>query len=339
MPTIEEEFLFPEMNSLKLRLLLYGPEKCKKTWWACAAAEAGFNVILLDSDDGAHIIKRINPKAWKRIFHVNIVDGIERPIACEFMTRFLSGKQFIWDETSREVCLVKSAIKPDHKYIECDAAKLSMNDIVILDSWSAVTKSLVWRWYRENNVDISSGDHVRSSDWPGYRWSGTMASYFLRQGKAIPCHFIVIAHQTIYEKHKRVMVGNKERDVVEWSRLQIQSTSGPHAMTMGVEFSDILRFYFVGDNIKISTIAEDGILGGARLIAPGTYKWDDLQFADICEEAKIYIPEDAPEQQALLRVDNENIEDKLDNSFGGLIQSTEAEQSSFASLLKPVKKD
>ncbi|KKM82148.1 hypothetical protein LCGC14_1322580, partial [marine sediment metagenome] len=93
------------------------------------------------------------------------------------------------------------------------------------------------------------------------------------------------------------------------------------------------------DNVKISTTAEEGILGGSRLIAPGIYKWDDLQFKDICENAGIDIPEDAPEQQALLRVDNENIEDKLDNSFGGLIQSTEAEQSSFASLLKPVKKD
>ena len=146
-----------------------------------------------------------------------------------------------------------------------------------------------------------------------------MASYFLKQGKALPCHFIVIGHQTIYEKHKKVMINGREKDTIEWSRLQIQSTSGPHAMTVGTEFSDILRFYFVGDNVKISTTAEEGILGGSRLIPPGSYKWADLQFKDICEQAGIDIPKDSPEQQALFRIENDNIDDKIVDFFSQLL--------------------
>ena len=123
MPYANEKFDTNDPDIL-LRLLLYGPEKAKKTWLACAAAEAGFNVILLDADDGAHILKQLTPEGRKRIFHLNIVDKIERPVAAEFLARFMSGKKFIWNETDKVVCLTKKALKEGHSYVECDISNL-----------------------------------------------------------------------------------------------------------------------------------------------------------------------------------------------------------------------
>lgn len=341
MPYADEEFNNDDPNLL-FRLLLYGPEKVKKTWWACAAAEAGFNVILLDSDDGAHIIKQISPEARKRIFHLNIVDMIERPIACHFMARFMSGKKFIWNETEKTVCLTKSALKEGCKYIECDILKLTKNDILVNDSWTKLTRSLIWRWYQENNVDISSGDQAKQSDWPGYRWSGALAYYFLRQGLAVNSHWINIGHQTVYEKHKTVTIGGKKQDIIEWSRTQIQSTSGPNAMGVGGDFSDILRFKLTGDICKIITTAEEGFLGGARLIPPGTYKWQDLQFRKICEMNNIPLPIEAARQTALIQIDIEKVEEELakenSNLSNGLITTkSKPAKGSFGDLLKKQK--
>lgn len=342
MPYANEKFDTDDPDVL-LRLLLYGPEKSKKTWLACAAAEAGFNVILLDCDDGAHILKQLTHEARKRIFHLNIIDMIERPVAAEFLARFMSGKKFIWDETDKTVCLTKKALKDAHKYIECDISNLTKYDVLILDSWTKVTNSLVWRWYYENNVDISSGDHVRSSDWPGYRWCGALASYFLRQCQAVKSHSIVIGHQTVYEKHKKVNVGGKEQDTIEWSRTQIKSTSGPHALTVGTDFSDILRFYFVGDVVKITTVAEQDLLGGTRLIPPKKYNWKELQFSNICGMIGIPLPVDAPPQTALAPIDVEEVKKELEktatNSSSGLIkpQTGTKAKGSFSDLMRKPK--
>ena len=38
-----------------LRALVYGPPKSRKTWWVTKLAEAGFNVLLCDIEDGAAV--------------------------------------------------------------------------------------------------------------------------------------------------------------------------------------------------------------------------------------------------------------------------------------------
>ena len=50
MPTLEAKS--NEESGMLLRELFYGPPKTRKTWLAGTAAEAGFNVILIDFFDG-----------------------------------------------------------------------------------------------------------------------------------------------------------------------------------------------------------------------------------------------------------------------------------------------
>lgn len=273
-----------------LRELCYGPAKVKKTWWAMRAAEAGFNVILLDGDDGSQIISQIDAASKSKIQIINIVDKTDAPIMCHFIVRLLTGDPFIWDEQDKAVLLRAESAKEDHSYYVFDISKLTSNDVLVLDSWSAFCWSIAWRWYKENNIKVADAEQVKSELWPGYRWSGAMASWVLTQLKTLNCHVILIGHQMVFEKKKDELINGKLRPVVQWSRTQVRSTSGPHGMTLADAFVDILYFNVKGSRFSINTSIETDRDGGCRFIKPGDYRWEELQFIDIIQDNGLAVP-------------------------------------------------
>ncbi len=279
-----------KQNNQLLRELCYGPAKVKKTWWAMRAAEAGFNVILLDGDDGSQIVSQIDPATKHLIQVVDIVDKTDMPVMCHFIVRLLTGDPFIWDEQDKSVLLRAESAKEDHSYYMFDINKLTSNDVLVLDSWSAFCWSIAWRWYKENNIKVADAEQVKSELWPGYRWTGAMASWVITQLKTLKCHVILIGHQSVYEKKKDEMVNGKLRPVVQWSRTQVKSTSGPHGTTLADAFVDILYFNVQGSRFTIDTRIETDRDGGCRFVKPDIYKWEDLQFIKIIEDNGLNVP-------------------------------------------------
>jgi len=313
---IEQE----QSNPLAARILAYGHEKTKKTWWVGKAAEAGFNVILLDSDNGAQILRNIAPEFRNRISHINIVDGLQSPVACQFTTRLLKGINFLWDEQNKQET-ASSIVKPDRSYYYFDVSKLTLNDVLVIDSWTKLCKSLVFRWYVENGKKIEDTEEAKKSDWPGYRWTGMMASWFFKQLQALSCHVIVVGHQTEYEKYKVEQIGGREVRSLKWSRTQPVSTSGPNGMLIPSEASDILYFYRIMSMFKIDTGGETLRAGGCRSIPPKTFRWEDFQFVDFCKLANYKIPEpNAPLQTACKWFASGD--DIPDNLFGNMLSNT-----------------
>ncbi len=326
-------------ENMLLRLLCYGPAKVKKTWWAAKAADAGFNVLLLDGDDGSQILSQVNAASLSRINVINIVDKQNMPVMCEFMTRFLIGESFMWDEMQKNILLRTASAKPEHSYYIFDTKKLTYNDVVVVDSWSALCWSLAWRWYRENNVKVEAADQAKTSQWDGYRWAGAMASWMLKQIKTLPCHVIVIGHQSVYEKRHEEIVNGKPRQVIDWSRIQVKSVSGPHGMELAKEFTDILYFSVNGSRFSINTKVEEDRDGGSRVIEPKVFNWNDFQFGNIIETARIRgaTPEaklkaaiwypsgtDLPEGEVITQ-----------GNEGKPLEATAAKPSAFAGLLAP----
>ena len=76
-------------NDLLLRILMYGNAHTKKTWWAGKAAEAGYNVLLIDGDNNWHILRQIKAEAQKRIQILSMSDNRGRPIFASALTRLL----------------------------------------------------------------------------------------------------------------------------------------------------------------------------------------------------------------------------------------------------------
>lgn len=337
-----------KLDNHLLRTLCFGPAKMKKTWWALRAAEAGFNVILLDGDDGSQIITQIAPEFLPKINVIKIVDKQNMPVMCEFVTRFLVGKEFMWDEENKSILLLTNSAKPDRSYYIINPKKLTSNDIVIFDSWTALCWSLAWRWYKENNIKVEAAEQVKNSDqlWPGYRWSGAMASWMLKQVKTLPCHVIVIGHQSVYEKRRDEVINGKVKQVVEWSRTQAKSTSGPHGLELAKEFADILFFGLNGARFTIDTRPMNDRDGGCRFIPPFLYEWKDLQINDILEISHLPLPDKDAELEALTwyASGDDLPEGKIvtQGNSGALLEAHTAQKRekgkpSFANLLKPKK--
>jgi len=275
-------------EQVKLRLLLYGPAKTKKTWLAGTAAEAGFNVIYLDSEEGFKIFKHLSPEAQKRIYRIDITDTLKRAVACEFMTYFCKYDKIYWDEARK-----RKVMKPDaENVIELNHSRLDTNTVLVLDSYTELVWSLAVRYATEQNIDLSDAE---KTDWDGYRWTGTLATWIIEQLVKLPCHVVVIGHATEYEKR------SKDQKTIEWSRTQLKSTSGPHAMTLSQKFDDVLYFHIKGSSVYVDVRADKNRDSGGRVIPPAEYKWEDVTFENLCRMAGVPLPpKDLPPVETLV---------------------------------------
>lgn len=316
-------------DDMLLRILMYGNAKTRKTWWAGKAAEANYNVLLLDGDNGWHILKQIKPEAQKRIQIVNMTDNRGMPIFATALARLLKDGKLTWDEKEKK----SAKLNPNGNCINVNLDLLNENCVVVMDSWTAYTVSLMLQFAKENMIDLSKAEDLvgttksgNEDKWGYYRWAGTLATWSIVQLTALPCHVIVIAHTDVYEKR------SKDGMKVIWSKRQIKSTSGPHAMQLPAKFSDVLYFYQKGTAPKISTRGDEEAEGGSRLIAPGEYNWDDLQFKDFIKAAELTLPKaDAPLIDYSLPTGSLKKNQNERNLFGGKLAAK-------PSLVKPVSK-
>lgn len=261
---------FTDLNKFG-RIFAYGVEKSKKTWWACRAAEAGYNVLLLDGDDGAHIVQQLPMEARRRILIVDVVNTTTRAVFTAFLAMFCRpGNKFVWDEQTKAASPVMR--DTTHSFIEFDASKFGDNDVIILDSWTALAFSTRFQYALEHKIDMTKADRT---DWDGFGFEDRFLDYIVNFIHTVPCHVIVIGHSTIYEKR------SKDQKTVVSQTTQPISSTGPNAKKLGKHFADILYFEKYGDQIQINTAGDTDRVGGSRNIAPSRIKWEDLAPQDI----------------------------------------------------------
>ena len=288
MPNLETKTINAD-SSILLRELFYGAPKTRKTWLAGTAAEAGFNVILLDADHGYHILtKHLSPEAKKRLYLFECRDSLRVPVAAQFLSRFLKQGKVWFNEKTRTVVPLATNLNDDCVELSQDR-HLNSNTVLILDSYTALVNSLKFSYNLERQVDLTDMGEESNSDMMtkrgGYAFTGGLASFIMERITKLPCHVIVIGHANQYEKY------SKDGKTLEWSRRVVKSTSNPHSLTFGDKFSDILYFFNASASItKIETRADKDAEGGSRIIPPDSYTWDKLQWKNICELANIPLP-------------------------------------------------
>ena len=266
------------------RIMIYGREKTRKTMWALGAAQAGFNVLLIDGDDGAHIAAQYKPADICRVGLVRCVDSPAEYTFVKLVKTALVGKPFAYREADQKL-MTKTDDKPG--WFECDGLlKASRNDVLIIDSWTALTSSMKLQYSLANQIDLGDAE---KTDWPGYGWMQNLTDYLLDCIHHLPCHVVVVAHEQIYEKYKGV---GRDR-VLDWQRTQPLGASGNTSGRLGKHFSDIFRF--VGKGAKSTSVEAFGKsdqVGGSRYFKPGSFtyagpdeksdptaNWDFAQYA------------------------------------------------------------
>jgi hypothetical protein len=255
------------------RTFIYGPDKTKKTWWAARAAEAGYNVILIDGDDGSSIVRQLPPEAKKKILIVDVVNTKDRGVFARFIAGLMRpGNAFVWDEQGKVSITPSTKRDPNKSYVFFDLSKLTMNDVLVIDSWTALAASAMIEWAAENNVDLAAVEK-EGDMFSLLNYQSRFLDYTLNQIKTFPCHVIVIGHETVYEKWQGK---GQERKMVE-QRTQPFSSTGPHAKKIGAHFSNMLRFSKLSDlAFRIDAGGDASTAGGSRQLAPKKYDWKEI---------------------------------------------------------------
>jgi len=267
-----------------IRAFIYGPAKTRKTMWAMLAAEAGYNVVLIDADDGSIIIKQIPEKLWPQINIIRVVDDFDRSVAALFMTLLLKGEPFYWDEQRKMRCQATSSIRPENSYYYLDINNFNRSTVFVVDSWTALKTSLINRYGMEKKIDVSDPDALEDR-WGFYQYLDYICNWMLAQLHALPCHLIVVGHEQYYEKFK----GKGKARILVSSRTQPQSVSGPHGQKVAKDFGEIMRFTISAGTTKIDTRSHVDRDGGCRVIPPKEYDFKDLQWRHVCQFAGLPI--------------------------------------------------
>ena len=280
-----------------IRLFIYGHGKTKKTWWAAAAASAGFNTLILDMDRGASIIRNLDAAALTRTHVIPCADRAADPIAYQFIREFCRSFDVYFHE--KRGATSQKPMRNATRYNLTNSSAPAT--VLILDSWTALTRSIIQHFSNEHGIDPTDAGKI---DWDGYRWSAMMATWVLESLKSLPCHLIVIGHQNTYEKYR----GTRRDRRLIFTREQPLSTSNPHGQTISQHFDEVYRFIGRGGVSYIETGGSEHVDGGSRIVAAKTYQWEQFQFATLCKLHGIEIPgPDAPAREWQHTIESENM--------------------------------
>lgn len=286
------------------KILIYGDVKTKKTWWALRAAEAGFNVTLLDGDNGHHIIAKQSDDAKRRIAYVPLVDSPDEAFFHNFIGRMYKNKGWGTNEETRKsmsAMNVKQWQKGTNDGTEhsmyFDPTKLNSNDVLIIDSWSAFCRSMARHFAIQNDKNViptgvasyEKGQvDVGRQSWEDYGWGKDVTQKVLSMFQALPCHIVVVAHSTEHTVYADTTDSKgKKVQEIKSQTLQPLGYSGAQGRILGQFFSDILYTYIdkVG-SYRVSTKPEFDVVGGSRILDPKTYTWKELTWERLVEESR-----------------------------------------------------
>jgi hypothetical protein len=258
-------------ESAVARVLIYGDHKTKKTWWSLQAAAAGYNVLHLDGDYfGSSIVDAmpLSSEAKARIGIVNLVGNPGSPTFKNFMELVSRDTiAFAWDEQDKCRALVT---KPEHTYWEFDFNQLTSDDVLVLDSWSALARNARYAYAMSHALNLADAE---KDDWDGYGWEARFMDHVLDTLQRLPCHIIVIAHAKEYEKR------DPNSGKIMWAKTIPVSCSGNQGMIMGKDFGAVIHTYRQSSiQIMLQPVGTDSRMGGCRYacIPQKDVRWEDV---------------------------------------------------------------
>lgn len=267
-----------------VRMLIYGQAKTRKTLFALTAG-ATHRVTILDGENGTGI-SRVLPDAIRA--NIQRIPLTGKPMSSSmvmFIAAMAMRGRFIWDIAAEEI-IEPAYIKPERYYIDVDISRLTLDDVVIVDSWTRITNDTGIEYMNKNKMDPFKGAKKERDFYGNQDLVLDKVSTALN---ALPCHLITIAHENLHTAE--ITTGGVKQSV---TRQQILSSSGANAAKIPAAYSDVLWFEAtpadyanaLGET-NIHTGAGINRVGGCREIDPGIHKFSKFKFKDYLEQAKI----------------------------------------------------
>jgi hypothetical protein len=297
-----------------VKLLLIADTKAGKTDWAMRAAEAGFNVLFIDGDVAIQTIldkkRGLSKEALKRLFYLPVHDYVDAkgeyvPFFAKFFVDFTTQGVFTWNDTQGRVFDRKTyaqefsetqhqdevpAVVGGDVIWQIRPSLIGPDTVIIMDSYTNMIHSLQQWKAADLGVDILEIEKMERDMYTG---TAHKATQFLHLLRTLRSHVIVIAHPREYRKMS-VPKGSSgavaERDMkVEWTRMVPMSTSNPHALTVGKNFSDIGWIDVTGAGTRYIDFRpnDNRIVGGHT---QERHNADEFQFKHLVESVGGVIP-------------------------------------------------
>lgn len=224
-----------------IKLLLIADGKVGKSRFAGEAAKF-FNTLYLDGDVAIPTLSQLPIEAKRNLYllpmHDTILGGARDTNFCDTMQEFCSTIKFRWNDTESRLAKPKDA----GTLWEITPGKMGPNDLLILDSWTALVESLTLKVAIAAGVDLTTA--TTNEMRPVYQGGANLATSFLQIIRALQCHVIVLGHPDEYQ-HKVAPPGRKveqikEKDMlIDWTKMIAKSTSRPQALQMPKYFTDV----------------------------------------------------------------------------------------------------
>ena len=284
-----QQYVNGEQNRY-MKTLIYGPPRSLKTTWALEAACAGFNVTILQGDpEGCAVLNnvdRFKPSTLSRINVLDVGNTLEKTVMSKTVDRILTKDPIAYYNEERKVMTNNLFLLKDSKTIWVwNRNLLNENDVIVLDSYSAYCDTIMRDYAAANEIKL---EEAEKQEWDGWGWTSRKASWMLSAWLQLPCHSILIAHETLWEKKRQAVNSKgKKETIVEFSRLVPRSTSGPHALKVGEQFPDIIHFFITNGIVRLDTRINESAHCGCKGVPPSTYSYDKLSFQRLAEYYKI----------------------------------------------------
>jgi len=273
-------------NQQTIRLLEYGPARSRKTWWALIAAEAGFNVLVLDGENKCSTVNHLSMEAQARCRIINCKDKIDRPVFAPLIEALIKGMPITWNDDECYIATQVTGLNVAHNHFSINLTSLGMNDILVIDSWYPLVYSTAWCWMRDNGIDI---DNYKRTDlgFDHFQQMHYKLDRFLNALTSLRCHLIVIAHQQVTEMTRAKPTDKKTRAGEQYTvidhipigeqRIMPISSSKPHSMKLASHFTDIAYFTMVLQQVMLDMSASPDRDGGSNSLN-GQFLWEQLRF-------------------------------------------------------------
>mgnify|MGYP000620887189 FL=1 len=152
-------------SSATKRVLIHGISGSGKSTLAAEMSLHGYKLIWLNIENAADTLLKLSITAQENINLINIPDSSSYPIAAQtLLTLFKSGKAQICNEHGKTSCPI-CARDPESIITSVDFSLLGSNDIVVLDTATQLSYSIMAYTMKDKSVEIKP----ERDDWGALR--------------------------------------------------------------------------------------------------------------------------------------------------------------------------
>lgn len=274
------------------RVLCFGPAKTRKTWWAGTAAAAGFNLTIIDGENGTGILKQLPKSALPNIQRVAVNQSTTGSTMAAFLMLMLEHQEFVYCPRTRKK-MALGGLKDEQQYYVVDLNLFTQSDVLLIDSWTQIIRDITEDFKDLNNLDVFEGKIAATSSsgkedkFAYFNYCNLVLDTIVSRLNGLPCHVIMTAHRDFYTHEVRE--GASKRDE---THVQVLSTSGNQAAKVPAAFGDVIYFELANDGMHstLSTKGSKTRISGGRRVAPKEEKFPAWDFAAYAKEADLPPP-------------------------------------------------